>query len=123
MLLRTLLTLLSLLIGSGIAPSAAQDNFVLVIDGSSSMWGQVGGQTKIDILKTSLAGVLGELETTGDVGVVAFGHREKGNCADIEELIPPQRFDPDLIQAAINAIQPKGKTPLSDAVRFAAEEL
>ena len=122
MVLRTLLTIVSLLVGN-LVPAAAQDNFVLVIDGSSSMWGQVGGQTKIDILKYALSDVLGQLDTDANVGVVAFGHREKGNCADIEELVPPQPFDRALIQAAIDNIQPKGKTPLSDAVRFAAEEL
>ena len=37
--------------------------------------------------------------------------------------MPPQPFDAELIQAAIAHIQPKGKTPLSDAVRFAAEAL
>ena len=121
MLGRILLTILAL--AGGLLPATAQDRFILVIDGSSSMWGQVGGETKIAVLKRSLAQVLGQLDTTADVGVVAFGHREKGNCADIEELVPPQPFDAELIQAAIDSIQPKGKTPLSDAVRFAAEEL
>jgi Ca-activated chloride channel family protein len=121
MLARLLVTLVLLV--CGVLPAAAQDRFILVIDGSSSMWGEVGGETKIEVLRRSLAQVLGQLDTTADVGVVAFGHREKGNCADIEELVPPQPFDAELIQAAIDSIQPKGKTPLSDAVRFAAEEM
>lgn len=122
MLLRVLLTILPLLFVSAV-PAKAQDSFVLVIDGSSSMWGQVGGETKMAILKRSLAEVLGQLDTDADVGVVAFGHREKGNCSDIEQLVSPQPFDAVVIQAAIDNIQPKGKTPLSDAVRLAAEEL
>lgn len=118
---KTILAILLLVFG--LLPAAAQDRFILVIDGSSSMWGEVGGETKIEVLRRSLGQVLGQLDTQADVGVVAFGHREKGNCADIEELVPPQPFDGPLIEAAINSIQPKGKTPLSDAVRFAAEEM
>ena len=65
--------------------------------------------------------MLGQIDSQAEVGIVAFGHREKGNCADIEEIVPPRPFDPGLIQAAIANIQPKGKTPLSDGVRFAAQ--
>lgn len=101
----------------------AKDRFVLLIDGSGSMWGQVDGQAKITILRNALENVLGQLDTQSEVGIVAFGHREKGNCADIEEILPPTPFDADLIRSAIANIQPKGKTPLSDGVRFAAQSL
>ena len=110
---------ISLLLKS--VPAQAADRFVLLIDGSGSMWGQVEGQAKITILRTALESVLGQLDTQSEVGIVAFGHREKGNCADIEEILPPTPFDAGLIRSAIANIQPKGKTPLSDGVRFAAQ--
>ena len=103
------------------APVQATERFVLLIDGSGSMWGQVDGKAKISILRTALESVLGQLDTQSEVGIVAFGHREKGNCADIEEILPPTPFDAGLIRSAIANIQPKGKTPLSDGVRFAAQ--
>ena len=102
-------------------PMQAKERFVLLIDGSGSMWGQVEGQAKIAILRDALDTVLGQLDTESEVGIVAFGHREKGNCADIEEIVPPTPFDAGLIRSAIANIQPKGKTPLSDGVRFAAQ--
>ena len=63
MLMRVLLTMLSILTGSALLPASAQESFILVIDGSSSMWGQVDGRTKIEILKSSLSNVLGQLAT------------------------------------------------------------
>ena len=101
----------------------AQERFVLVIDGSGSMWGQVEGEAKISMLRRNLGDLLGELQTDAEVGLVAFGHREKGNCADIEEIVPPGPFDPEILGAAIAGIQPKGMTPLSEAVRLAADSL
>lgn len=101
----------------------AQDRFILLIDGSGSMWGKVEGEYKITVLRDAIDDVLTRLDTTADVGVVAFGHREKGNCADIEEIVPPGPLDVGAIGAAIRGINPKGKTPLSESVRFAAESL
>ena len=48
---------------------------------------------------------------------------KKGNCADIEVLAPLGTVDKPGIMAAIERLNPKGKTPLTDAVRQAAEEL
>lgn len=104
-------------------PLLAQERFVLLIDGSGSMWGEVDGEHKIVILRRNLDRLLGELQTDAEVGLVAFGHREKGNCEDIEEVLSPRPYDAELLGAAIGNIQPKGKTPLSAAVQKAAESL
>lgn len=95
----------------------------MLIDGSGSMWGEVDGDHKIVILRRNLSELVGHLQTDSEVGLFAFGHREKGNCGDIEEIIPPGPFDAQALTAAIESIQPKGKTPLSAAVRQAAESL
>jgi Ca-activated chloride channel family protein len=54
---------------------------------------------------------------------MTYGHREKGNCADIEMLVQPATDTGASIAAAADGINPKGMTPISDAVRLAAEEL
>ena len=54
---------------------------------------------------------------------MSYGHREKGNCSDIELLVPPGAGTSQQIIDAAAAISPKGKTPISDAVRQAAEAL
>lgn len=55
-----------------------------------------------------------------DLGITAYGHREKDNCADIEALVPVGPVDGGQVMSAIETLNPKGKTPLTDAVRQAA---
>ena len=74
-----------------ISPQIAQanDKAVIVLDASGSMWGQIDGKTKIEIARETLSGVLETLPADLDLGLVAYGHREKGNCSDIEEVVAP----------------------------------
>ena len=53
----------------------------------------------------------------------SYGHRRKGQCDDIESLIPLGPLNRAAIKSAVNNITPIGKTPLSAAVIKAAEEL
>ena len=54
---------------------------------------------------------------------MAYGHRKKGDCEDIELLVPPTSANRDAIIKAVGNIVPKGKTPLCDAVLMAANFL
>lgn len=101
----------------------AADRVAIVFDGSGSMWGQIEGRTKIEIAREAMTGVLGTLPGDLELGLFAYGHRQKGNCADIELVVPPAAGTGAAIMAATDAITPKGKTPLSAAVRQAAEAL
>jgi Ca-activated chloride channel family protein len=101
----------------------AAERAIIVFDASGSMWGQIGGETKISIAQKTLAEVLADVPTALELGFVAYGHREKGNCADIELMVPPGAATGSEIAAAANRLTPLGKTPISDAVRQAAIEL
>ena len=108
---------------AGVSASYAQDEkAILVLDGSGSMWGQISGKHKIEIARDVIGQVLSDIPATRELGLVAYGHNRKGDCTDIEELVPvgDQR---DQIRNAVNSLNPRGKTPLSDAVVFAAEKL
>jgi len=96
---------------------------ILVLDGSGSMWGQIEGEAKISIARTVVGDLLGEIPADMELGLTVYGHRRKGDCGDIESLVPIGADTRDAIRSAVNAIKPKGKTPLSDAVLAAAEEL
>ncbi|MEL7540271.1 MAG: hypothetical protein AAGJ51_05165, partial [Pseudomonadota bacterium] len=52
----------------------------------------------------------------------AYGHNREGDCSDIEQVVDIGT-DRDAVRAAVNGINPKGKTPLSASVQFAAEQL
>ncbi|MGR3491987.1 MAG: vWA domain-containing protein [Shimia sp.] len=104
---------------------AQAPDMMVVFDGSGSMWGQIDGRAKIEIARDTLSSVLSEVPGDAEMGMIAYGHRQKGQCTDIETMVPVApagRAVPAMIAAAAR-INPKGKTPLSDAVRLAAREL
>lgn len=104
-------------------PALADDRAIIILDGSGSMWAQVDGKARITIARETLASVLAEVPPDLELGFMSYGHREKGNCNDIEMLVPPAAGTAPAIIAAADKINPKGKTPLSEAVRRAAEAL
>lgn len=106
-----------------VTPIMAAERAVIVLDGSGSMWAQIDGVARISIARDTLDAVLGEVPEGLELGLMTYGHREKGQCSDIELLVPPGAGTGAAIGEAARAINPKGMTPLSDAVRLAAEEL
>ena len=96
---------------------------MLVFAASGSMWGAMEDSTKIEIAKSTMDRVLGKLPAGLNLGLIAYGHREKGQCSDIETLVPPSPNAGALISRAVRGIQPKGRTPIADSVRLAAREL
>ncbi|WP_298213026.1 VWA domain-containing protein [Acidovorax sp.] len=117
---------------STLAPAQAQNapavptgpgTTMLVLDASGSMWGQIQGRAKIEIAREAVGAMLQNWPRNQQLGLMAYGHRSKGNCADIELLKPPAVLDAASMQQAVNALQPKGMTPISASVRMAAEQL
>jgi Ca-activated chloride channel homolog len=110
--------------GAAIAQETpAAGKTILVLDASGSMWGQIEGEAKISIARRVIDELLDNVPPEQSLGLSAYGHREKGNCADIELLVEPGTDTRDAIRAAVEGLNPKGKTPLSDAVIAAAEAL
>ncbi len=105
--------------------AAAQDrpNTILVMDGSGSMWGQIDGTAKITIAQQVVSSLLEEFPADQGLGLTVYGHRERGNCTDIETIVAPAPGTIGDIVTAVNGIKPLGKTPMTDAVIAAAEAL
>lgn len=96
---------------------------MLVYDVSGSMWGQLDdGTTKVETARQVLRDYLDAANPDAAIGVVAYGHRKKGDCADIE-LIAPASGDVSGLPDRIDALMPVGKTPLTDAMKQAYEAL
>jgi Ca-activated chloride channel family protein len=96
---------------------------ILILDASGSMWGQVDGQTKISAARKAVDSILSKWKTTDRLGLMAYGHRTKGDCRDIELVVPVSTFDADKIRSAVRGLNPKGKTPMADSLRAAAQAL
>ena len=105
------------------APSAKKlanpTNTIFILDASGSMWGQIKGTPKISIAKEVMAKLVPELPQNSRVGLIAYGHRRKGDCGDVETLVA---LGPDNQQAVLDAVKglnAKGKTPLTSSVEQA----
>ena len=110
----------ALLLAATATSAFAGENIMLVLDASGSMWGQIDGKSKVEIARGTVADVLGSWNADNSIGLVAYGHRRKGDCEDIETLIEPGPLDQAAFLATVNNLNAKGMTPLSAAVRHAA---
>lgn len=104
-------------------PAQSGDKSIIVLDASGSMWGQIGSYTKVEIAREALRMVLTDMDPAAEVGLLTYGHREKGNCADIELMVPPAAGTAQAIIDVAAGLEFKGKTPLTEAVRQAAVAL
>lgn len=103
--------------------ATAADRVVLVLDSSGSMAGQIEGVTKLDIARDAVGSILETLPEGTELGLMAYGHRRKKDCGDIETLAEVGKPDKGRIMSAVNALRAVGKTPLGESVRMAAEKL
>jgi len=96
---------------------------ILVLDASGSMWGKVKGRTKVEIARESIAVLMKGWDPNIELGLMAYGHRKTGDCEDIELLLPVARHRAEDVVNSVNRLNARGKTPLSAAIKKAAETL
>jgi len=96
---------------------------MVIFDASGSMWGQIKGRAKIDIAKDALKNVVKSWNPTVEMGLMVYGHRNKGDCNDIETVINVGKIDKQNVINSVMAISPMGKTPISRSIKKAANEL
>lgn len=100
-----------------------QPDTLLVIDMSNSMWGQIDGVAKVEIAREALAGLVDTLPDGAPTGLLAYGHRRTGDCGDVEQVVPVTPLDRAALNRAVAAMKPRGKTPITEALRQAAASL
>ena len=118
-----ILAIAALIFGLSLPARAQAPDTIVVLDVSNSMWGQIDGVSKIEIARDVIGDLVTELPASTRIGLVAYGHREKANCADIETVLPVAPLNAAQFSSAVNALVPRGRTPLTDAVRHAAQEM
>ena len=105
------------------AMSADKSLIFYILDGSGSMWGRVDGKPKIQVAKEVMNTLLTETPDDIQCGIMVYGHRKKGDCSDIEIIVPVGKLDRKAAIGKIKRIAPKGKTPISDSISMAIEEI
>ena len=84
------------------ASDPQQPRTIIVMDGSGSMWGQIDGRPKLEIARETVADVVGKLPANQTLGLIAYGHRRKGDCKDIELIVPPAPGTSGKVLNAVN---------------------
>lgn len=107
----------------GAGPAGAAERTLIILDASGSMWGQIEGKPKLEIARETLAGALEAMPESESIGLMAYGHRRKGDCDDIELVVPPAPGSAAAINSAVASMKFLGMTPLSESVRQAAHSL
>src|SRR5712692_8561514 len=116
----------TLLVAIGLAailsvPVAAQSNVLLIVDASGSMKKPVGGgESRMDTAKRVLGETLHALPAETRLGLMVYGHRRANDCTDIELMSPLGADNAATIAVRIQALQPKGETPIAGALQQAA---
>ncbi|MGI9425398.1 MAG: vWA domain-containing protein [Hyphomicrobiaceae bacterium] len=107
----------------GAVEAAAAEKIILVLDSSGSMAGKISGKRKIDIARGAVSDLLSTLQPGTELGLIAYGHRRKDDCSDIQTLSAVTKPDSRRIMSAVNRLRPIGKTPLGQSVLMAAKKL
>ena len=112
----------------GAVPALAQPSeaaaVIIVFDGSGSMWGPIEGsrQSKLVVARDSLRRALAKIEPQTRVGLASFGHR-RGDCGDVEVMRRAEPLELERISAPLDKLNPRGRGPLTLALREAAKSL
>ncbi|MCI5056275.1 MAG: VWA domain-containing protein [Flavobacteriales bacterium] len=120
--MKKLLLLLSIMIGIN---CFAQDKspILFIYDASGSMWGKLNNKTKKEIAAEVLSSTIEKLPEDQSLGLIAYGHRQKGDCDDIEYIVDLSNKSREHINKAIKDIKPLGKTPLAKSATMAINSL
>lgn len=101
-------------------PALADRATILVLDASGSMWAQLPeGRSRIEVARDVLSDFLTTRDAALPLGVIAYGHNRKGDCADIEVVAPVGAQEGAALAQRLRGLMPQGKTPLADALRMA----
>lgn len=96
---------------------------MFIMDASGSMWGPCDGQTKIEAARSVFAKVIPSLPKEVKIGLTAYGHNRKGDCNDVEILIPTGSESRGALMDRIMKINPKGMTPIAASLKMVTETL
>jgi Ca-activated chloride channel homolog len=97
---------------------------MIVFDGSGSMWGPIEGtrQSKLVVAREGLRRGLARIAPQTRVGLTSFGNR-RGDCSDVEVSRRAEPIDMERIMLPLDRLNPRGRGPLTLALREAAKAL
>jgi Ca-activated chloride channel homolog len=111
--------------GQAAAQADETPSVIVIFDGSGSMWGNIEGvrASKFAVARDALRRGLSKVGPQTRVGLASFGHRRGGDCSDVEVMLPPEPLDVERILTPLEKLNPRGRGPLTLALREAAKSL
>lgn len=101
----------------------ANNQVMIILDASKNMLKKVDQKEKISIVKDSLSKVINVLDANSQIGLMAYGHRNKWDCSDIEVLVPIKNIDKKELLQKLKDILPKGKASIGNSLQKVANRL
>src|SRR5699024_980817 len=105
-------------------------NIEIILDSSGSMANLAGNGTRMDVAKESINNFLSEVPEEANVSLRVYGHKGTGDdsdkemsCNAIEQVYGFDSYNEGEFQDALNQFQPKGWTPLADALKQSQDAL
>ena len=116
-----------ILVGAGppSAIAAEPPAAIIVFDGSASMWGNPANEkkSKLALARDALKGALDKAPPGLRLGLVSFGHRRGGDCSDVESQVKAAAGTAGRINGILEKYNPRGRGPITLALREAAKDL
>ena len=101
----------------------ASSSVGFVVDFSETMKETIGSESKIDIAREILDGILDNMKEPLDIVLTMYGHRDENRCDDIELIVFQKGKDRTNIKDILLKAEPKGKAPIAQALDMTAERL
>ncbi len=96
---------------------------IFIYDASRSMWGQIEGTSKMEIASSVLIEAVNKLPDNQKIGLVAYGHRKKTSCTDVEFLVDVSNKSKPKVTNKLKALRPLGRTPLAYSATVVIDQL
>ena len=96
---------------------------LFIYDASGSMWGKLNNVTKKEAAADVLIKTIDALDNEQKIGFMAYGHRTKGDCEDVEMLVDIENTNKSVLKTNIEKLNPLGKTPLAHSAKLAINEI
>ncbi len=108
-------------------PAHAETDILFVLDSSGSMNQVTAGKKQIDAAREALGLALNDIPADAKVGVRVYAHRveqakKEESCKDTELLIPFGTGNAMAIKTKLDALTPKGYTPIAYSLEQAAKD-
>ena len=112
-------------VGTATRAQDAPPTAMVIVDGSGSMWGNLGTdkRPKLEMVRDALRALLPSLRPDARVGLASFGHRRRGNCGDAEVIVPPDASSAERMAVPVDKLNAMGKAPIALALRESANAI